>query len=196
MATACWCCCVYDLSPPTSYPHAPPPQWMTKKKKNPLFNQQWQSLTQIALRRQHGGLVRFTEAPGKHDGKKGKKKKVPQARLGPKHDAAGCHTEHLSGCRALSPLLQMAIWQGEKKTWLIAIARGFNKRLCGLWWDGLRVSYLLSNTDPLPTEVWPIYWLPNSDFLRSVRARFRNKKFTRPEKFISGTAKVICWTGL
>ena len=32
MATACWCCCVYDPSPPTSYPHTPPPQWMTKKK--------------------------------------------------------------------------------------------------------------------------------------------------------------------
>lgn len=32
-------------------------QWMTKKKKkNPLFNHQWQSLTQIARRRLHAGL--------------------------------------------------------------------------------------------------------------------------------------------
>lgn len=61
LATACWCCCVYDLSPPTSYPHAPPP---VDDKKNPLFNQQWQRLTQIAWRRLHGGVARFTEATG------------------------------------------------------------------------------------------------------------------------------------
>lgn len=43
------------------------PQWIAKKK-NPLFNQQWQSLTQIASRRlRGGGMARFTEAMGIHE---------------------------------------------------------------------------------------------------------------------------------
>lgn len=45
--------------------HTPPPM---DDKKNPLFNHQWQSLTQIASWRPHGGLFRFTEAKGIRDG--------------------------------------------------------------------------------------------------------------------------------
>lgn len=56
--------CISDLSLPTSYPHAPPSM---DDKKNPLFNQQWQNLTQIVPGRLHGGLLSFTEAMGIHD---------------------------------------------------------------------------------------------------------------------------------
>lgn len=78
-----------------------------------------------------------------------------------------------------------------EKNLLVAIARGFNIRLCRVWWDGLRVSYLLSNTDPLPTEVWPIYWLPNSHFLSSLTVQLRDERFIRPEKFSSGTGQTL-----
>lgn len=195
MATACWCCCVYDPSPPTSYPHTPPPQWMTKKKIPFLISSDraWPRLPWEGSMVAWWGLLR---PQGNMMGRRGGKKKGATSTI--RSQTRRSRMPH--GAPFRLPSLVSTVADGDltggKKTWLMAIARGFNIRLCGLWWDGLRVSYLLSNTDPLPTEVWPIYWLPNSDFLRSVRARLRNKRFTRPETFISGTVKVICWTSV
>lgn len=149
-------------------------------KKNPLFNQQWQSLTQFNLRRLHGGMARFTKATGIHDGEE----KVAQAcfEQNTSYNAAAGHMGHRSASRA--GLHCCRWWSGrEKRNIHMPIARSFNIRQCRLCWDGLRVSYLLSNTDPFPAEVRPIYWLPNWHFLSSLLFQLRDERFIiGPEK--------------
>lgn len=73
--------------------------------KNPLFNQQWQSLTQIASGRLRGGLVRFTEATRIHE----REEEGATGMFKPKHKPAGCHIKLTLGCWASSPLVQEVI---------------------------------------------------------------------------------------
>lgn len=99
--------CISDLSPPISYPPAPPPM---DDKKNPLFNQQWQSLTQIATGRLRGGLVRFTEATRIHE----REEEDATGKFKPKHKPAECHIQLTLGCWASSLLAQEVIVKIKK----------------------------------------------------------------------------------
>lgn len=98
--------CISDLSLPTSYPHAPPPM---DDKKNPLFNQQWQSLTQIVLGRLHGGLLSFTEAMGIQNTILKRWHKHIEAKTSASRMPAGFHLELTLGCWASSALLQVVM---------------------------------------------------------------------------------------
>lgn len=169
---------ISDLSPPISYPHAPPPM---DDKKNPLFNQQWQSLTQIASGWLRGGLVRFTEATRIHE----REEEDATGMFKPKHKPAGCHIKLTLDCWASSPRVQEVMVKIKKHAH--GNSKRLNIRLCGVWWDGLRVAYLLSNTDPLPTEVWPIYWLQNS----SLMVTLKDERSMKSEKFITVTFSFI-----
>lgn len=112
------CCCKFLICLLPSLIPMLLPQWMTK---NPLFNQQWQSLTQIASGRLRGGLVRFTEATRIHE----REEEDATGMFKPKHKPAGCHMKLTLGCWASSPLVQEVMVKKIIKTiMLVAAARG------------------------------------------------------------------------